>query len=602
MPINPPKEPIEITVEQADALIVKVKNNELNKEDQRTLCLIIQMMVWLQFALRETKISLNKVKKLVFGQKSEKKKKETSNNTSGSDPGSGNENPSSENQSGSSASGSATDDRTENKSNSNTGDSTDDDETSAEPASDSSSDEKVKKGHGRKGVDAYTGAKTVHCSHPDHNSGDLCPQCRQGSLFKMTDPGKEIRLFSQGLIQAIIYYLERYRCSACGAIFKAPMPEDITTAKYDESARVALAIMHYYMGLPFKRIELYQQMLGIPLPDATQFELVETVADVAYRIYEFLKHRAADSPLAYHDDTTARILSMIKENQQSDPVRKAMYTTAMVFSGEHPICLYVTGRQHAGENLDDIVDLRDEALDPIMQMSDALAANQLKDNSSLWINCLIHGRRNFVDIESVFPEECHDAIEAIGTIYHHEKQIKEQALNDQERLEFHQKHSAPIMDDLKTQMQKNLDEHWVEENSRLGGAYQYMLKRWDKLTRFLSIPGAPLDNNTAERAIKSMIRYRNNSLFFNNEHGAYIADVIISLVETCRMNEQNPDHYLTTLMKNKSSVFANPEQWLPWNYKDRDKISDNNIRQPVGNPQGSQPIQGFRSTAGSVTC
>ncbi len=106
----------------------------------------------------------------------------------------------------------------------------------------------------------------------------------------------------------------------------------------------------------------------------------------------------------------------------------------------------------------------------------------------------------------------------------------------------------------------------------------------------------------AERAIKSLIRYRNNSLFFKNEHGAYISDVIISLVETCRMNEQNPDHYLTTLMKNKSSVFANPEQWLPWNYKDRDKTSDNNIRQPDGSRPGSQPIQGFRSTAGSVTC
>jgi len=151
-------------------------------------------------------------------------------------------------------------------------------------------------------------------------------------------------------------------------------------------------------------------------------------------------------------------------------------------------------------------------------------------------------------------------------------------------------------------MQKHLDEHWVEGNSRLGGAYQYMLKRWDKLTRFLSVPGAPLDNNTAERAIKSLIRYRNNSLFFKNEHGAYVGDVIISLVETCRMNKQNPDHYLTTLMKNKSSVFANPEQWLPWNYKDTDKISNDDIRQPAENLQGSPPTQDCRSTVGSVTC
>lgn len=582
MCLKPPNNPIKMTDEQAEALIAKVKKNELDKEAQRLLCQVIHMFMWLQFALRETKISLIKIKKLVFGQKSEKKKKNASGNT-GSD-----------NDKALPKDGPGLD----------PGDSAKptEPEGSSEPPVDPPSDEKVKKGSGRLGIDAYTGAETIYCSHPDHKSGDRCPQCHQGSLFKMANPGSEIRLFSQGLLQAIIYFLERYRCSACGAIFKAPMPDDIANQKYDESARVALAIMHYYMGLPFKRIELYQKMVGIPLPDATQFELVETVADVAYRIYEYLKHRAADSPLAYHDDTTARILSMIKENQQSNPARKAMLTTAMVFTGEHSICLYVTGRQHAGENLDDIVDLRDEALEPIMQMSDGLAANQLKDNESLWINCLIHGRRNFVDIESVFPEECHYAIDAIGKIYHHESQIKKQGLNDQKRLEFHQQHSAPIMDELKLQMKKHLDEHWVEENSRLGGAYQYMLKRWDKLTRFLMILGAPLDNNTAERAIKSLIRYRNNSLFFKNEHGAYIGDVIISLVETCRMNGQNPDHYLTALMKNKQSVFTNPEQWLPWNYPGIEKTNEKKIRQPVGNPLGSQPIQDFRSTAESVIC
>ena len=585
MRINPPNNPIEMTAEQAQQLILKVKKNELDKEEQRVLCQVIHMFMWLQFALRESKLSLIKIKKLVFGQKSEKKKKKKPSNLPDSDndpplatdkPGLNNDN--------------QTVNPTEPK-------------DPSEPPSDTPAKEAAKKkGHGRLGMDDYSGAQTIYCSHPDHNSGDLCPQCRLGSLFKMADPGSEIRLFSQGLLQAIIYFLERYRCSACGAIFKAPMPDNVPNQKYDESAKVALAIMHYYMGLPFKRIEMYQQMMGIPLPDATQFELVETVADVAYRIYEYLKHRAADSPLAYHDDTTARILSMIKENQQYDPARKAMYTTAMVFTGEHPICLYVTGRQHAGENLDDIVDLRDEALDPIMQMSDALAVNRLKDNDSIWINCLIHGRRNFVDIESVFPEECHYVIDAIGKIYHHEVQIKKQNLNDQERLEFHQQQSAPIMEALKSQIKKQLDEHWIEDNSRLGGAYQYMLNHWDKLTRFLSIPGAPLDNNTAERAIKSLIRYRNNSLFFKNEHGAYIGDVIISLVETTRMNGQNPDHYLTTLMKNKQSVFANPERWLPWNYKDVEKIKDNNIRQAVESPPGSQPIQDFHSTVGSVAC
>jgi len=563
MRIKRPKDPIKITHEQAEALISKVKKNELDKNDQKTLCQIIHMFMWLQFALRETKISLTKIKKLVFGQKSETRKKPQVD-----------------------ASGSSNDDKP-----SSNGQTLDDDKPPAgekppvpptdpiEP-SNVSPDKPKPRGHGRLGVADYTNAERIYCSHPDHQRGDTCPECSRGSLFCMKDAATEIRLCSQGLVQAIIYMLERYRCSACGAIFTAPMPNDVSTQKYDESAKVTLAIMHYYMGLPFKRIELYQQMLGVPLPDATQFELVETVADTAYRIYEQLKHNAADSRLAYHDDTTARILSMIQENQQSAPARKAIYTTAMVFEGAHPICLYVTGRQHAGENLDDIVDLRDEALEPIMQMSDGLAANQLKDNFSTWLNCLVHGRRNFVKIESVFPEECHYVIDTIGEIYHHEEQIKAQGFDDQERLEFHQKHSGPIMDKLKIVMQKQLDDDLVEENSQLGGAYKYMLKRWDRLTQFLVILGAPLDNNMAERAIKSMIRYRNNSLFFKNEHGAYIGDVIISLVETCRMNKENPEHYLIALMKNKQAVFANPNEWLPWNYKGTREMTESRSVNP----------------------
>jgi len=579
MRINPPENPIEITKEQANQLISKIKNNELDKIDQNVLCQIILMFLWLQYALRETRISLNKVKKLVFGQKSEKKPNHPDDTHQPGD-------------------GKQTSGEIHSEDKKNTSNSTD----PAEHSEPSQPPPSKKFGNGRLGTDAYTGAETIHCRHPEHQKGDRCPHCQKGKLFRMKDPATQIRLFSQGLAQAIIYFLERYRCSACGAIFKAPMPEDVAKQKHDDSLRVALAIMHYYMGLPFKRIELYQQMTGIPLPDATQFELVESVADVGYRIYEYLKHCAADSQLAYHDDTTARILSMIKENQQATPKRKAMVTTAMVFEGDHPICLYITGRQHAGENLDDIIDLRDKALAPIMQMSDGLAANRLKNNDSIWINCIIHGRRNFIDIESVFPEECHYAINAIGKIYHHEAQIKEQGLNAQQRLEFHQKHSRPIMDEFKAEMQKQLDEHWVEENSRLGGAYNYMLKRWDKLTRFLYIVGAPLDNNTAERAIKSLIRYRNNSLFFKNEHGAYIADVIISLVETCRMNGQNPEDYLTMLMKNKSSVFAHPEQWLPWNYKATEGMGEAQIRQSVGSLPGSQPIQDFHSTVECVAC
>jgi len=200
-----------------------------------------------------------------------------------------------------------------------------------------------------------------------------------------------------------------------------------------------------------------------------------------------------------------------------------MYTTVLRFEGEHAICVYVTGRRHAGENLDAILAHRDPELGPIQWMSDGLAANTPKQhqNRAVDLSCLVHGRRKFVEIDEFFPSECARVIEAIAAIYKHEAYCREQQLTAEQRLAYHQANSAQVMKDLKAWMEKQFKDKQVEPNSRLGGAFEYLLKRWEALTRFLEIPGAPLDNNAAERALKMILRYRKNSLFYKNEHGAY---------------------------------------------------------------------------------
>jgi transposase len=124
------------------------------------------------------------------------------------------------------------------------------------------------------------------------------------------------------------------------------------------------------------------------------------------------------------------------------------------------------------------------------------------------------------------------------------------------------------MTELRAWMKQQLKDKQVEPNSRLGGAFDYLLKRWQALTRFLHIPGAPLDNNAAERALKMILRYRKNSLFSATQHGAYVGDVLTSLIETCRLAGASPLDYLSALMLNRSAVFADPAAWLPWNYRD----------------------------------
>ena len=122
------------------------------------------------------------------------------------------------------------------------------------------------------------------------------------------------------------------------------------------------------------------------------------------------------------------------------------------------------------------------------------------------------------------------------------------------------------MEKLKEWLQTQTHERKVEPNSSLGKAIAYMLKHWEPLTLFLRVPGAPLDNNLCEQLLKRAILHRKNSLFFRTEHGAYIGDLFMSLIHTCRLNRVNPFHYLTTLQKHSSELFKNPGKWLPWNY------------------------------------
>jgi hypothetical protein len=439
------------------------------------------------------------------------------------------------------------------------------------------SNAKQSRGHGRRGAADYPGATTVSCTLDGYRSGDWCPLCERGRLYPFRSLVR-LRFTGQPLALVTRFELEQLRCGTCGALWTAPMPPEASQETYDVSLKVNLALAHYHLGLPFKRLESFQAMLGMPLSDATQWDLVEQVADSSYPVYEYLKNLGANQPLVYQDDTGARILSMIRENRTDPPPpRTGMYTTVLQFEGEQSICLYFTGRQHAGENLDDILAYRDPELAPIQWMSDGLAANTptQHQDQTLDINCIVHGRRKLVELEDYFPKESTQVIEAIAKVYKHEAECKKQRLTPDQRLAYHQQHSRAVMDNLKAWMEKQFEERCVEPNSRLGGAFNYLLKRWQSLTRFLEVPGAPLDNNTAERALKMILRLRKNSLFYANPHGAYVGDVLTSLIETCRLAGINPLEYLMALMHNRSAVFRDPGAWLPWNYRDpRDDASE----------------------------
>jgi transposase len=201
-------------------------------------------------------------------------------------------------------------------------------------------------------------------------------------------------------------------------------------------------------------------------------------------------------------------------------------------------------------------------------MSDGLESRNVPAGHAVTqSNCLTHARRGFVDQLSSFPSECRHVIGQLREVYRVEGECLKARLSPDERLATHQRLAAPIMTELKAWLEVQLKSKHVEPNSDLGKAYKYVLKRWDRLTLFLRLPGVPIDNNLCERVLKMAIRHRRNSLFYRSERGAEVGDMFMSLIHTAELRRENPFEYLTAILRNDKAAAQHPADWLPWSYR-----------------------------------
>lgn len=421
-------------------------------------------------------------------------------------------------------------------------------------------------GHGRNAASTFTGAVRVSVPHSVLRSGDTCPECSMGRVYRQKEPKTLIRITGTAPLHSTVFEMERLRCNGCGQVFTAEEPRSAGPEKYDVTAVAMIALLKYGTGMPFHRMERLEGQLGIPLPASTQWELVERAASLIGPVLDELIRQAAQGSVLHNDDTSMRILRLARN---SDDSRTGTFTSGIVsIWQEWKIALYFTGWKHAGENLGDVLKRRASELEPPVQMCDALSRNtpKLSGVEILLANCIAHGRRQFIDIITSFPDECRYVLESVGKVYDYDAQAREQRLAPEQRLLFHQQQSGPVMDTLHRWLRSQLDEHRTESNSGLGKAITYLLRHWTKLTLFLRQPGAPIDNNLVERSLKRAILHRKNALFYKSIKGAHVGDLFMSLIHTCELNGVNPFDYLTELLRHHTELAMHPEDWLPWKY------------------------------------
>jgi len=524
---------MELNMDELETLLERAKASPLSEPDYHKLKAALETLGYLTQLLEDRKTTIDRLRQILFGASTEKTRKVLKTNQP----------------------------------------------TQADP--DSNESAKKTKGHGRNGAQAYRGATKIVVGHHSLKSGDRCPQCEKGKVYDSTKPGFLVRIVGQAPLAATVYELEKLRCNLCGEVFTAPPPDGIGPEKYDASSGSMIAILKYGSGLPFYRLEGLEGSLGIPLPASTQWEIVKETAAVIEPAFGELIRQAAQGEVLHNDDTTMKILALKRErpyneepaqdfeNSQPASQRTGIFTSGIVSTREgRKIALFFTGHQHAGENLADVLRKRAAKLGPPIQMCDALARNLPKDLEVIVANCLAHGRRKFIDQVNNFPEPCRYVLETLRDVYQNDALAKQQGMSPAQRLAFHQAQSAPLMEQFEKWLKEQIAERKVEPNSGLGKAISYMQHHFHKLTLFLRVPGAPLDNNLCERALKKVILHRKNALFYKSENGAHVGDLFMSLIHTCQLAGVSAFDYLTELKVHAAELSRNPEQWMPWNYRD----------------------------------
>lgn len=410
----------------------------------------------------------------------------------------------------------------------------------------------------------------------------MCPCCSKGRLYD-SEEQKLLQFTGRAPVDVTRYRKQVLRCSSCGITVSSRSK----IVKWTGSARSSIVLQKAH-GMPFHRLAKLQSLSGVPVSASTLWgQCFDLWNEAGSYIYNELLEMAAGCSSFNIDDTGAKILGAgSKEKSDGSKSgkrqRKSSRTTTIctATAEDEKLVLYITGSNHAGENIGCLLGKRagkraEQADNIIYIMNDASSSNNpvlseesqyLADNIIV-LNCLAHGQRKFTELEKYYPEECGYFLERTRGIYHNEHECKRLESSLDAKLEYHKKHSTKLIENIYAKIEELFAKKQIEPNSSLGKAMKYWLNNKEGLTQFLRVKCDSLDNNLAERSLRGMILQRKNSLFFKTPNSAEVQSGLSSIVRTCDENNIGAFKYLNWLQDNWTKAQRIPKDYTPFAYR-----------------------------------
>ncbi|MGW8461566.1 IS66 family transposase [Pseudomonas sp. CLCA07] len=393
---------------------------------------------------------------------------------------------------------------------------------------------------------------------PEHELTCACG-CRKHAIGEETSEQLDIVPMQ---IRVIKHIRKVYGCRGCET---APVTADkpaqlIEKSMASPSVLAMLLTTKYVDGLPLHRFETVLSRHGIDIPRQTLARWIIQCGEHLQPLLNLMRDRLLESPVIHCDETRVQVL----KEPDRDPTSQSWMWVQASGPPDRKVVLFDYTSSRAQE-----VPLRLlEGYRGYVMTDDYVGYNALALQPSVErLACMAHARRKFVDAQKVQPKgktgRADIALTMINKLYGIEREFKD--ASDEQRFTGRQEKSLPILAQLKGWLEKTQPQ--VTPQSVLGKAVNYLANNWSRLERYVEAGFLPIDNNPAERAIKPFVIGRKAWLFSDTPKGATASAQIYSLVETAKVNGQEPYTWLRHVLERLSYAqsMADYEALLPWN-------------------------------------
>lgn len=403
--------------------------------------------------------------------------------------------------------------------------------------------------------------RTEHRVEPEAGSC-TCPDCG-GALRALGEDSDETLDVAPVQWRVIRTVRPKYSCRSCEKIVQARAPvKAIARGKASFATLAHVVVNKFDHHLPLYRQAEMMAAQGIDIDRSTLAGWAGQAAALLDPIVSRIREEGLKASKIHADDTPvpmlvpgkgktalARLWTYVVDDRASSATDPALvwYRFTPDRSGIHPQTelKHFTGLLQA---------------DGYAGFDRLYASSRIRE-----VACWAHFRRKVFENHQASPTPLTtDLLERIARLYRIEQEIRGGPPDVRRR--HRQERSKPQIEDLRVAIDDALRR--LSPKSAMARALAYGRKRWTALTRFLDEGVAEIDNNIAERAMRSIAIGRKNWLFAGSKAGGERAAAIYSVIETAKLNGIEPQAYIADVIEKIAGGWpaSRWDELMPWNW------------------------------------